>query len=84
MLAGDSGSRQRHLSAVAVASAAKLAELERAIAVRKQNGLEAAIEVMRTDLGKQAMDRLRDELVTMRAEEDATRAPLRGAVAVSH
>ena len=32
---------------------------------------------MRTGLGKQAMDRLRDELVTMQAEEDATRAPLR-------
>jgi PAS domain S-box-containing protein len=76
-LAGDSGNRQRHLNAVAEASAAKLAELEKAISVRIQSGLEAAVEVVRTDLGEQTMDRLRYELVAMRAEEDATRAPLR-------
>ena len=58
-LAGDSGNRQRRLNAVAEASAAKLAELERAISVRVQSGLDAAIEVVRTDLGEQTMDRLR-------------------------
>ena len=61
-LAGDSAGRQRHLNAVAEASAAKLAELEQAIAVRRQNGLEAAIAFVRTDRGKEAMDRVRDEL----------------------
>ena len=76
-LAGDSAIRQGHVNAVAEASAAKLAELERAIAIRRQDGLEAAIALVRTDRGKEAMDRVRAELAGMRAEEDATRAPLR-------
>ena len=73
-LAGDNPSRQGHLDAVAEASAAKLAELEKVIAVRRQDGLEAAIAEVKTDRGKEAMDRLGGELSAMRAEEDATRA----------
>ena len=76
-LAGDSGNRQRHVHAVALATAAKLEELERTLSVRRQQGLEAAIAVVKTNRGKDAMDQLRYELASMRAEEDATRAPLR-------
>ncbi len=77
-LAGDRGRRQRHLNAVAEGSSAKLAELERAIALRRQDGLEAVIEFIKTDRGKEAMDRVVGELKTLRAEEDGARAPLRG------
>ena len=76
-LAGDSDSRQRHLNTVAEASDVKLAELERSLAVRRQDGLEAAIAIVNTDRGKDAMGRVRYELVAMRAEEDATRNTLR-------
>jgi PAS domain S-box-containing protein len=77
-LAGDTGNRKLHLNAVAEGTAAKLAELERTLSVRRRDGLEAAIAVVKTDRGKDAMDRVRFELVAMRAEEDSTRAPLRG------
>ena len=49
----------RHLNAVAEASAAKLAELERPSLFRRHDGLEAAIAVVKTDRGKDAMDRVR-------------------------
>jgi PAS domain S-box-containing protein len=77
-LAGETGSRREHLDIVAAAAATKLAELEETISLRRGPGLEAAIAVVRTDRGKEAMDRLRGELASMRAEEDANRASLRG------
>ncbi len=73
LLAGDNRSRQAHLNAVAQASDAKLVELEETIALRRQNRLEAAIAVIKTDRGKEAMDRVRGELTALRAEENATR-----------
>jgi PAS domain S-box-containing protein len=76
-LAGAAGSRQEHLSAVAEASAAKLAELQQTITLRRQAGFEAALAVVKTDRGKAAMDRIRGELATIRADEDATRDALR-------
>ena len=76
-LAGDRASRQEHLSAIARASAAKLAELERTIAIRRDGGLEAAIAEVKTDRGQDQMDRVRGELTALRAEEDASRSTLR-------
>jgi PAS domain S-box-containing protein len=76
-LAGGNVGRQLHLDAVAEASAAKLAELERSLAVRRLHGLEAAVTIVKTDRGKDAMDRVRYEMVAMRAEEDATRNTVR-------
>jgi len=76
-LAGESRKRQGHLNVVAEASAEKLTELERTIVLRRQDGLEAAIAFIRTDRGKEAMDRLVGELTALRAEEDAARTPLR-------
>jgi PAS domain S-box-containing protein len=76
-LAGDNESRHRRLNVIASASAAKLSELENSLTVRRRDGLDAAIASMRTDSGKNAMDRVRSELAAMRAEEDASRASLR-------
>jgi CHASE3 domain sensor protein len=76
-LAGDDANRQQHLKAVEDASAAKLAELEQTISVRRQDGVEAALAIVKSDRGKEAMDRIVAELTALRAEEDAKRAPLR-------
>ncbi len=76
-LAGKNEHRQQQLSVVAATSAAKLAALQNEISVRRQDGLDAAIASIATDHGADAMDKLRDTLVGMRAEEDATRDPLR-------
>ncbi len=75
LIAGDS--RRGHLKAVEEAATIKLAELEQTISLRSQDGLEAALAVVRTDRGKEAMDRVRGELTAMRAEEDAARDSLR-------
>jgi len=76
-LAGESSIRQGHLNDVAEASAAKLVELDRAILLRRQDGLETAIAFVRTDRGKEAMDRVIGGLTALRGQEDANRAPLR-------
>ena len=74
-LAGDSGSRQGHLNAVAEASAAKLAELERAIALRRQDGLEAAIAV-RQDRPRQGSHGSRPSASSRRCGPKRTRPGL--------
>jgi PAS domain S-box-containing protein len=76
-LAGDSGTRPSHLIALSEAASAKLAELEHSIAVRKHDGLEAAVALVKTGRGKDAMDRVRRELASLRAEENITRDALR-------
>jgi PAS domain S-box-containing protein len=76
-LAGDNSTRRGHLDAVAQAVDVKLVELERTIALRRQNAVEEAISIVRTDRGREAMDRLRGELAALRAEEDQSRAHLR-------
>ena len=76
-LAGKNDHRQQQLSVVAAVSAAKLAALQNEISVLRRDGLEAAIASIATDRGADAMDQLRETLVGMRAEEDATRDLLR-------
>ena len=60
--AGAIATRQQRLGVVAEAAAAKLSELARTITIRKKDGLEAAIEIVRTGRGKDAMDVVRDQL----------------------
>ena len=48
----------------------KLAELSESIRVRQQKGLEASLEGVRTDRGKQVMDQLRQEFAEMLELED--------------
>jgi PAS domain S-box-containing protein len=69
--AGENRSRQKHISAVADASAEKLAELDETIGLRRQGRIEAALAVVKTDRGKAAMDRVRSELGALRSDEDA-------------
>ncbi len=76
-LAGEDSSRQSRLKTVAEASAAKLDELEKTIALRRNDGLDAAIAVVRSGRGRDAMEQIRGELTAMRIEEDAARGLLR-------
>ena len=76
-LAGKIEHRQQRLSVVAAVAGAKLAALQNEISVRSRDGLDAAIALIATDHGADAMDQLRGTLVGMRAEEEATRDPLR-------
>ncbi len=75
--ADETGSQRAQLETVADASSDKLAELAQSIAVRRERGLDAALAIVKTDRGKDAMDRFRGALAEMRAEEDRSRAGLR-------
>ncbi|WP_309892344.1 methyl-accepting chemotaxis protein [Archangium sp.] len=48
----------------------KLAEMSETIRLRQQKGLEASLDVVLTDRGKQVMDRLREDLGEMLEVED--------------
>jgi PAS domain S-box-containing protein len=58
LLAGNP-QQQARVMALNQATAAKLAELRQTIELRRMRGFEAALELVRTDLGKQAMDDIR-------------------------
>jgi signal transduction histidine kinase/DNA-binding response OmpR family regulator/CHASE3 domain sensor protein len=64
-----SGVHQGLLPFVEAQVAAKLAELEETIRLRRDEGFDAAKAVVLTDRGKQTMDELRDNLAAMEREE---------------
>jgi PAS domain S-box-containing protein len=76
-LAGEDRARLGHLERVADESHTKLLELAETTAIRRDNGLEAAIAAIKTNRGKDAMDHVRGELAAMRADENIARAVLR-------
>ena len=69
--------RREHLNAVAEAASAKLSELETTIKLRRGNGFEAALSVVKSDRGRAYMDQVRGEIAAMAAEENATRIRLK-------
>jgi PAS domain S-box-containing protein len=75
-LAGDVVA-EGHLSAVADAESAKLAELAETIKLRKEGGLDAALAVVKTGRGKASMDRVRSEIAAIAARETLVRLRLR-------
>ena len=76
-LVENNGIRREHLNAVAEAASAKLSELETTIKLRRGNGFEAALSVVKTDRGRAYMDQVRGEIAAMAAEENATRVRLK-------
>jgi signal transduction histidine kinase len=48
---------------------AKLAELEQTIKLRREQGFDAAVRVVRTNSGKQVMDNIRQQIAEMKALE---------------
>ncbi|MHB1174274.1 MAG: methyl-accepting chemotaxis protein [Sulfuriferula sp.] len=70
-LTADNPSQQHRLDALGPLIAAKLSELKETIGLRKTKGFEAALQVIRTDKGKQAMDDIRKLIAAMGSEEKA-------------
>ena len=79
-LVENNGIRREHLNAVAEAASAKLSELETTIKLRRGNGFEAALSVVKTDRGRAYMDQVRGEIAAMAVEENATRVRLKEAL----
>jgi methyl-accepting chemotaxis protein len=67
----DNPSEQKRIAALEPLAASKLAELEETIAVRRQSGERAAVQVVLTDKGKKAMDEIRRVADEMNGAEDA-------------
>jgi methyl-accepting chemotaxis protein len=70
-LTRDNPAQQQRLNAMQPLLTAKLGELERTIALRRQAGLEPTIAVVKTDEGKKSMDELRRLAEQMDGEERA-------------
>lgn len=68
-LTADNPNQQQRLDTLEPLIAAKLAELKETIDLRKSKGLEAAIQVVRTDKGKKVMDDIRKITTEMGNEE---------------
>lgn len=61
--------QQRQLDALELLIVNKLAELNQTIDLRKKQGVEAALQVVRTDRGKKLMDEIRSLVAEMENEE---------------
>ncbi len=59
-LTSDNPSQQRRLDSISHVIDQKLAELAHTIELRRTTGLDAALKVVETDLGKSYMDQIRD------------------------
>ena len=73
-LTADNPNQQRRLDALELIVASKIAELNETIDLRKSKGFDAALQVIRSDKGKKAMDDVRRLVAEMGNEEKALRA----------
>ncbi|MDB5991457.1 MAG: chemotaxis protein [Herbaspirillum sp.] len=65
----DNPNQQQRIDALAAPIATKFAELKETIDLRKNKGFDAALQVVRTDKGKNAMDDIRKIIGAMDNEE---------------
>jgi len=70
-LTQDNPDQQQRLDALEPLIAAKFAELEKTIDLRKDKGFDAALQVMQTDTGKEVMDDIRKAIAEMGGVEKA-------------
>ena len=66
---GDNARQLRRLDTIESLAANKLAELKETIELRRNNGFDAALEVIITDKGKKFMDEIRKLIDEMKSEE---------------
>src|SRR5258708_4434109 len=66
----DNPNQQKRLNTLQPLITAKLAELAETIALRRQRGEQAAVQVVLTDKGKKAMDEIRQVIGAMDEEEN--------------
>jgi methyl-accepting chemotaxis protein len=69
-LTTDSAEQQKRIAALQTLTAGKLSELAETIALRRQKGERAAVEVVLTDRGKNIMDDARKVMAEMDSDED--------------
>ncbi len=69
-LTSDYSSQQQRLKTLSALLNTKLAELKETINLRQTVSLEAALQVVRTNVGKQTMDNIRQIVLAMRNEEN--------------
>jgi len=69
-LTADNAAQQARIGELRPLVETKLAELAETIELRRTSGLEAALRVLGTDLGKATMDRIGVALDAVRSEED--------------
>ena len=68
-LTADNARQQKRIDALRPLTAAKLAVLQETIDLRRTKGLEAALEVVRSDRGKRVMDEIRALVAELATEE---------------
>jgi PAS domain S-box-containing protein len=68
-LTADNNRQQQRIRDLKIAIDSKLAELEKTINLRRQQNLEAALQQVKTDRGKEIMGDIRQQIATMSAEE---------------
>lgn len=73
-LTQDNPNQQPRIERVKIYVQNKLTELEQTIAIRRTKGFEAALQLVETNRGKAAMDRLRQQLEEMQLEERKLRS----------
>ena len=68
-LVADNAAQQQHIAPLRALTAAKLAVLQETIDLRRTKGFDAALALVRTDRGKQAMDQIRALVGEMKSAE---------------
>jgi PAS domain S-box-containing protein len=69
-LTADNPSQQQRVSAIESAIALKLTELAQTVKLRREQGFEAAIQVVKSGRGKQIMDNIRASIAEMESIEN--------------
>ena len=68
-LTADNNRQQQRIRDLKIAIDSKLAELQETIILRRENNLEAAVQIVKTGRGKQIMGNIRQQIAAMTAEE---------------
>jgi len=69
-LTSDNSTQQRAMALLEPLIAARLATAKERVSIRREKGMEAAIEAIRTGPGQQEMDEIRAQVVEMKLGED--------------
>ena len=72
-ITANNGIRQDHISLIEQATAEKFDELKKTIKLRREQGIEAAFAVVKTDRGMALMNELRKRIGEMAADENVLR-----------
>ncbi len=68
-LTADNNRQQQRIRDLKIAIDSKLAELEETINLRRENNLEAAVQIVKSGRGKEIMGGIRQQIAAMTAEE---------------